>query len=103
MLFFIDFDEKRNAFFPNSLSDRGSDRENRIEACYFKMGRRLEKGFREAKKHSRCRFFIKSASRVALRGSWFALVSPNLYRRPRTKPPGQCMGHFAPRVAPKKG
>ena len=35
--------------FPNSLSDRGSNRENSVEACCFALGRRLEKGFREAK------------------------------------------------------
>ena len=68
--FFIDVSEKRNTiqiyntdmqyryailfmlflfsfFFPNSCADRGSNRENSIEACLSHLCRRLEKGFRE--------------------------------------------------------
>ena len=39
--------KKNNELFPNSCADRGSHGLNSIQACWFPLGCRLEKGFRE--------------------------------------------------------
>ena len=43
-------------YFPNSCADRGSHKQNSIEACWFPMARRLEKGFREGSAAQKCMF-----------------------------------------------
>jgi hypothetical protein len=58
---FLSVFAKVNLIVPQQLADRGSNGENRIEACWLQLACRLEKWFREATNHSRCRLFIKSA------------------------------------------
>lgn len=85
------------ASFPNSRADRGSNRSNSIEACWFPSGCRLEKGFREVKnktnartiKQNRsflmfscktyilCVFLLKTTTRIYIKSGTFASIFMN--------------------------